>query len=102
VVGLIRAVGSSPWKLTQNHQVLAFGWEAAPGRITLRVYDPNHPGRDDVELRVTIEDAPPGTAWRDRIRLAQTTGEPLLGFFRQPYPRGTSLGPWRRGRITRG
>ncbi len=94
VVGLIRAAGGSPWKLTRNHQVLAWGWEAGEGRITLRVYDPNHPGRDDVELRVTIEDVP-GAPWRDRIRLAQTTGEPLLGFFRQPYPRGTSVRAWR-------
>ena len=50
--------GISPWALTQNHQVLAWGWEADPGRITLRVYDPNHPGRDDVELRVVLADAP--------------------------------------------
>jgi hypothetical protein len=94
VVGLIRAAGSSPWKLTQNHQVLAFGWEAAEGRVTLRVYDPNHPGRDDVELRLTIE-GEPGSPWRDRIRLVQTTGEPLLGFFRQPYPAATSVRAWR-------
>jgi hypothetical protein len=97
VVGLIRTAGGSPWRLTQNHQVLAWGWVAAGGRITLRVYDPNHPGRDDVELRATIARAAdtPGTPWRDRIRLEQSTGEPLLGFFHQPYPRGTSVRAWR-------
>jgi hypothetical protein len=100
VVGLIRAAGGSPWKLTQNHQVLAWGWDAADDRITLRVYDPNHPGRDDVELRVTIE-GEPDAPWRDRIRMAQSTGEPLLGFFRQPYPRPTGVRAWRRGRIDR-
>lgn len=97
VVGLIRAAGGSPWILTQNHQVLAWGWEAVEGRITLRVYDPNHPGRDDVALRVTVDAAvdAPGTPWRDRIHLAQSTGEPLLGFFRQPYPTPDGVRAWR-------
>lgn len=97
VVGLIRAAGASPWILTQNHQVLAWGWEAVEGRIALRVYDPNHPGRDDIELRVTVDPATdaPGTPWRDRIHLAQSTGEPLLGFFRQPYPAPDGVRAWR-------
>ncbi len=94
VVGLIRAAGGSPWMLTQNHQVLAWGWEASAGRITLRVYDPNHPGRDDVELRVTVGGRP-GAPWRDRIAVAQSTGEPLLGFFHQPYPPSRSVAAWR-------
>jgi hypothetical protein len=94
VVGLIRGSGGSPWLLTRNHQVLAWGWEAAEGRITLRVYDPNHPGRDDVELRVAIS-GEPGAPWRDRISMTQTTGEPLLGFFRQPYPPARGVRVWR-------
>ena len=94
VVGLIRAAGGSPWTLTQNHQVLAWGWEATQGHITLRVYDPNHPGRDDVELHATIDDRP-GAPWRDRITLVQSTGEPLLGFFRQPYPPARGVRAWR-------
>jgi hypothetical protein len=94
VVGLIRVAGISPWALTQNHQVLAWGWEEDHGRISLRVYDPNHPGRDDVELRVVLADAP-GAPLRDRITMTQTTGEPLLGFFRQPYPAPGSVRAWR-------
>ncbi len=94
VVGLIRAAGLSPWALTQNHQVLAWAWEAVEGVTTIRVYDPNHPGRDDVELRVGIEDDA-ARPWRDRINLAQSTGEPLLGFFRQPYPPVRSVRAWR-------
>jgi hypothetical protein len=94
VVGLIRAAGVSPWKLTRNHQVLAFGWEADEGRITLRVYDPNHPRRDDVELRVVVVDRP-GDPWWDRIAMTQSTGEPLLGFFRQPYPPTGTVRAWR-------
>ncbi len=93
-LGLIRVAGVSPWSLTHNHQVLAFGYDDAGTTIGLRIYDPNHPGRDDVELRAAVdpdEDRP----WRERITLAQSTGEPLLGFFRQPYPRPRSLRAWR-------
>jgi len=95
VVGLIRAAGGSPWDLTRNHQVLAFAYAAGDGYVTLRVYDPNHPRRDDVELRAAVagHESP---SWRDRIRLVQSTGEPLLGFFRQPYPGPASVGAWRR------
>jgi hypothetical protein len=99
VVGLVRASGFSPWALTQNHQVLAWGFDAAEAddAITIRVYDPNHPGRDDVELRATIDPEAPGTArpWRERIHLAQSTGEPLLGLFRQPDPGRGSVSAWR-------
>jgi hypothetical protein len=98
VVGLIRATGASPRMLTQNHQVVAFAYDARQGAITLHVYDPNHPGRDDVTLQVAIDTAPaPGGTrpWRDRIAVRQSTGEPLHGFFRQPYPRPGSLRAWR-------
>jgi hypothetical protein len=94
VVGLVRAAGLSPWKLTTNHQVLAFAYEADATGIALRVYDPNHPRRDDVELQATIS-ADAARPWRDRISLAQSTGEPLLGWFRQPYPPPGSVRAWR-------
>jgi hypothetical protein len=94
VVGLVRVAGCSPWSLTGNHQVLAWRWEAQDGRIGIGVYDPNHPGGDDVELRVEIAELP-GAPWRARIRLSQSTGEPLLGFFRQPYPPPRSVRAWR-------
>jgi hypothetical protein len=96
VVGLIRVAARSPWQLTQNHQVLAFGYESADDGFTIRVYDPNHPGRDDVTLVTTIAPAAdPGAPWRDRITMRQSTGEPLLGFFRQPYPAAPLARAWR-------
>jgi hypothetical protein len=95
VVGLIMAAGGSLWDLTRNHQVLAFAYAAGDGFVTLRVYDPNHPRRDDVELRASISgDA--GAPWRDRVRLVQSTGEPLLGFFHQPYPGPGAVRAWRQ------
>jgi hypothetical protein len=96
VVGLVRWSGANPWRLSRNHQVLAYAYEARAGSITIRVYDPNHPGRDDVELRAHVDTRADGShPWRDRIQLTQSTGEPLLGFFRQPYPPARSVGAWR-------
>lgn len=100
VVGLVRVAGWSPWHLARNHQVLAFAYEedgdpAGPLAVSLRVYDPNHPGRDDVALRVGVAPTD-GRPLRDRVVLAQSTGEPLLGFFRQPFvPGPRSVAAWR-------
>jgi hypothetical protein len=94
VVGLVRSSDSSPTALTKNHQVLAFGYEETPTSIAIRVYDPNHPGMDDVELLVDILPTP-NRAWRDRIRMNQSTGEPLFGFLHQPYPAPQSIRAWR-------
>lgn len=93
VVGLVRTAGASPWRLTRNHQVLAWAWEETPETITVRIYDPNHPRRNDVALVVRVDPRP--GPWRDRIGLGQTTGEPLLGFFLQPYPPPRSVAAWR-------
>lgn len=94
VVGLVRVSGWSPFLLTTNHQTLGYAYDETPESIVLRVYDPNHPGDDGVELRI---DAAPedGRPLRERTTLAQSSGESLLGFFRQPYPRPGSLRVWR-------
>jgi len=94
VVGLIRAAGWSPLLLTANHQTLGYGYEEVDDGFLIRVYDPNHPGRDDVEIRAGV-DPDDGRPLRARIHLAQSTGEPLRGFFLQPYPRPDSTRAWR-------
>jgi hypothetical protein len=76
-LGLVREACANPFHLTRNHQVLAWGYRVEPGGISVRVYDPNWPDRDDVELRVALDDPVP--------RLEQSTGEPLHGFFLAPY-----------------
>jgi hypothetical protein len=92
-MGLIRASGASPWKLVQNHQVLAWSWSDDEAGFAISVYDPNHPQRDDVQLHVHVQ--PGTTPLRERVTLEQSTGEPLLGFFLQPYPRPQSMRAWR-------
>jgi len=69
-VGLVRHHGLSPWGMTQSHQVLAYAYELAGQAVTLRIYDPNWPGRDDIAARLTADGS------------AQSTGEPLLALFR--------------------
>jgi hypothetical protein len=93
-LGLIRVSGVSPWSLTHNHQVLAYGYHDTPTELRIAIYDPNHPGHDDVELVAGI-DADGSRSWPERLHLSQTTGETLLGFFRQPYPPPTSVRAWR-------
>ena len=94
IVGLVRSADNSPAALTKNHQVLAWAYEETPEAIVMRVYDPNHPNQDDVRLQVDILDAP-ARAWRDRIRMSQSTGEALFGFLHQPYPATTLARAWR-------
>jgi hypothetical protein len=94
IIGLVRVAGWSPRLLTANHQVLAYAYDEDAAGFRIRVYDPNHPGRDDVELVARLDGC--GARHPDeRVRLAQSTGESLLGFFRQPYARPRSLAAWR-------
>jgi hypothetical protein len=68
-VGLIRHRGLNPLAMKADHQVLAYGY-VDDDEITIRCYDPNWPGRDDVTLTIAA----------DGIR--QSTGEALIGWFR--------------------
>ena len=77
MVGLVRTATASPLSLTRNHQVLAWAVEADATSGALRVYDPNHPARDDVAVTIRRD----GRA----LSLAQTTGEPLRALLRLPY-----------------
>jgi hypothetical protein len=95
-IGIVRTMSNSPWQLTQNHQVLGFAYTAADdgSSFAIRIYDPNHPGDDTVELRASI-DPDVVRPERDRVHLSQSSGEPLLGFFVQPYPAPDGIGAWR-------
>ncbi|MBI2763816.1 MAG: hypothetical protein HYX54_08730 [Chloroflexi bacterium] len=84
MAGLVRSAGINPLGLTGNHQVLAFAHESTPDSGLLRVYDPNHPGSDEVSLRILRDSEAGGPA---RFRLEQSTGEPLLALLRLPYRR---------------
>ncbi|HEY3164467.1 MAG TPA: hypothetical protein VGJ71_08915 [Candidatus Limnocylindrales bacterium] len=78
-IGLIRIAATDPRKLTHNHQVIAWGYAEDGRGVTLRIYDPNWPDRDDVAITIDLDNAlrPSG--------LHQSSGEPLLGWFVLPY-----------------
>lgn len=68
------------WK---NHQVLACGYTVEEtGRITIQLYDPNYPRRNDVTLVCT-------STGRSGLQCVQKIGserrKPVRGFFLMPY-----------------
>ena len=78
-IGLIRVASWNPWQLTMNHQVMAWGYAEDGRGVTLDLYDPNWPDRDDVTITLDLDPALRPTG------LGQSTGEPLLGWFVLPY-----------------
>ena len=70
MVGLVRETSRNPFELTKNHQVAGWAYDIVGETITLRLYEPNWPDRDDVT--VTIEGG----------HLRQSTGEVLAGIIR--------------------
>jgi len=80
VLCLIRAHGvEDP---TQNHQVVALGYDLdeTTRHLTVYLYDPNHPGQEPV---LSVKLARPSRG----IDATQSSGEPLRGFFVIDYQR---------------
>lgn len=88
MLGLIRVSSRNPFKLTSNHQVVAFGYAEDGRGVTLRVYDPNWPDNDDVKATIHLDEALRPTG------LDQSTGESLLGYFLAPFTPG-DVRAWR-------
>jgi hypothetical protein len=55
VIGLVY-VRADDGQLWDNHQVLAYDYTESGGKTYINVYDPNHPGANDVVVRVDVED----------------------------------------------
>ncbi len=79
LIGLIRVASLDPRALTMNHQVMAWGYAEDGRGVTLNLYDPNWPDRDDVTITIHLDPALRPTG------MTQSTGEPLLGWFVLPY-----------------
>jgi hypothetical protein len=82
MLGLIRVAGVNPFKMTGNHQVIAYGYAEDGRGVTLRLYDPNWPDNDSVTARLHLDEALRPTG------LEQSTGVPLLGYFLAPFSAG--------------
>jgi hypothetical protein len=78
MVGLVRSSGVNPLQIGLGHQVAGYRYEESAAGVTIGIYDPNHPDRDDVELRMV-------RGHDGAIQLGQSTGEPLLGLLALPF-----------------
>ena len=82
VVGLLRSASADPRRLVANHQVLAHAYRLDPsaGWLELRVYDPNHPANDAVQLCLGL------TADHRGVTIAhEPEGVTLAGLVALPY-----------------
>ncbi|MRS11886.1 MAG: hypothetical protein EG823_02290 [Actinobacteria bacterium] len=76
-LGMVSALGLP--HIATNHQVLAYAADFGEKRVTVRVYDPNHPRRDDVTLDVPLDAGEPVVEhWGNRVRVWR-------GFFIESY-----------------
>ena len=79
-LGLVRVTSTDPIDLKENHQVLAYGYELDANRLTLRLYDPNRPDRDDVTISLDMR-----TAAGPILLTTHPSGTRVYSFFRVPY-----------------
>jgi hypothetical protein len=96
-LGLIRIRSFNPLRVGRNHQVLAFGYDldSGSGRLSIHVYDPNHPDDDALTLALDTRLPPAGPD------MAYLPGEDAVrGFFRTRYRRKDPRGAV--GTATRG
>lgn len=56
-LGLVNSL--KPFRLAANHQVLAYAADFREHEVIVRIYDPNHPKRDDVTLVVPLASREP-------------------------------------------
>jgi hypothetical protein len=84
-LGLVRTKSENPFDLKHNHQVLAYGYDLTGTELTLRLYDPNFPDRDDVTLSLPVSDPTRPV----RMESSPSTA-PVHGFFAVQY---TPLSP---------
>lgn len=81
-LGLIRAKSWSPARLSENHQVVAYGYDLAGRDLTLRLYDPNKPNDNEVAMALTLGDP------AETINVTYSPAEPrtlVSCFFRVAY-----------------
>jgi hypothetical protein len=85
MVGLIRSTGFDPLRLELGHQVVGYRYDESAERVTIGIYDPNHPGDDSIELVMRREAG-------GRLAVSQSSGEPLVGLLHLPYVPPTERG----------
>jgi hypothetical protein len=78
-LGLIRVKSLDINDIGKNHQVLAYGYSLAGTQLSLAIYDPNFPNRDDLTLAIDVGNA------ASEAPATYSTGEDVFCFFHTPY-----------------
>jgi hypothetical protein len=80
-LGLIKVESVNPLDVGDNHQILAYGYDLdeGSGQLTVYVYDPNEPGKDNVTLSLNLADPANPSA------IGYSADPKGRGFFRTPY-----------------
>lgn len=79
-LGLVKVKSANPFELKENHQVLAYGYDVVGSSLTLRLYDPNLPRRDDVTLMLSL-----AAPTRPTVVTTVPSGPTVFAFFRVSY-----------------
>ena len=77
MIGLVRSATANPLAQNLGHQVVGYRYDSSPTKVTIAVYDPNHPGDDAVELGFERSGGD--------LRVWQSTEEPVLGLLHLPW-----------------
>jgi len=86
-LGVVNSRGFGLRELPRNHQVLAHGYDfdAATQEVTLRIYDPNYPGKEEtLKFHLRTPDA-------EQMIVHSCEGPTVRGVFLIPYRRPTFL-----------
>ncbi len=80
-LGLVRVKSADLSKLGQNHQVLATGYAVTGDMLTLFIYDPNYPNRNNLTLSLSLASPEKATP----IKYSAVNDLPVYAFFRVNY-----------------
>jgi hypothetical protein len=86
--GVVTVASGNPADLGLNHQVLAYGYEASPSQVTVRVYDPNTGQNNGVYIQFDPRNPAGPTTFTHNLNI----GRPVRGFFRTAYAPATPPG----------
>jgi hypothetical protein len=79
-LGLVKVISDQPENLGKNHQVLAYGYDLDGTSLTIWLYDPNYPNRDDIQFQLNTANP------QAPVKLTYTPStEGLFCFFRTRY-----------------
>ncbi len=78
-LGLVRVKTTEIAQLGKNHQVLAYGYDLVGDNLTLFIYDPNYPDKNDITLKLNIGDP------EHKTNVTYSDGEEVYCFFHTNY-----------------